>query len=667
MHSGIRARLLTTTMGLVVLAVSVSAVVSIATSSALLEGAAHEQAVENVSRALTMLEQYKAQALAHAQNLATYPGLAQGIHKRDFSALLTLTKPLMKNGGLEYLVITDEKGFAVIRTHEPTKVPKPDDNIGKQKNIQQALQGKPFVGIEEGKVVKLSVRAGAPVYDAAGVLVGALSTGYVVSKQEFIDRLQRVLQADVSLIYDGVRLSSTLRGADGKSLSGSALDTSDPLLKAVLAGEPNYVNRELGGAPYHVGYSPFRGANEKVIGLLEIPISRAPILEARDQILNRVLGVALGILTLAAVLATLFSSRIVKPLRKLQQLMLEAGKGDLTLRGRLEGHDETTQLTASFNGMMQQQSDVVRAVRQAGLEVAAAATEIASSSHQVSTGTEAVVTAARDVQDSADRSAHLMDEMTQMLKGLDALIQSARQGVTELSQCSRASVESATEGKHVVFDTMERMKRIDARTIETEGVITSLSAFSQEIVAIAEAISGIASQTNLLALNAAIEASRAGEAGRGFAVVADEVRKLAVQSRQDAGAVTELVNKIVERTNAAVKVTHLSRDEVNQGLDGANHAAHALDAILQTIRRMDQVAQQLHQITHDEVETSQKLVSNIHSVSNFLEVSDQKTIIMVKSSEQISHATRDVATGADQVSARANSLREKVRAFRIAE
>ena len=51
----------------------------------------------------------------------------------------------------------------------------------------------------------------------------------------------------------------------------------------------------------------------------------------------------------------------------------------------------------------------------------------------------------------------------------------------------------------------------------------------------------------LLSLNASIEAARAGENGRGFAVVADEIRKLAMQSKDSATSIAEILESLGEK------------------------------------------------------------------------------------------------------------------------
>jgi methyl-accepting chemotaxis protein len=72
-----------------------------------------------------------------------------------------------------------------------------------------------------------------------------------------------------------------------------------------------------------------------------------------------------------------------------------------------------------------------------------------------------------------------------------------------------------------------------------------------EIESLLNDVKNISDQTNLLALNAAIEAARAGEAGRGFAVVADEVRNLSKSSNRFSEQIRDVVNKSLQRINAA--------------------------------------------------------------------------------------------------------------------
>ena len=146
-----------------------------------------------------LLEKYKREALAQASNIALSPALRDGIKSGDFQTLLSVMKPLLESGQLGYMVATDITGRALCRPHEPDKIPAPDDSIINQINIQHAVAGKFFAGIEQGKYVRLSVRAGAPVRDTDGSVIGALSAGYVASQKSVVEEAKVLAGGEVSL------------------------------------------------------------------------------------------------------------------------------------------------------------------------------------------------------------------------------------------------------------------------------------------------------------------------------------------------------------------------------------------------------------------------------------------------------------------------------------
>ncbi|WP_256592853.1 methyl-accepting chemotaxis protein, partial [Pseudomonas sp. 2822-17] len=98
-----------------------------------------------------------------------------------------------------------------------------------------------------------------------------------------------------------------------------------------------------------------------------------------------------------------------------------------------------------------------------------------------------------------------------------------------------------------------QMSEINSIMNLTADEMNELNEYTSKVGDILNTVSDIADQTNLLALNAAIEAARAGESGRGFAVVATEVRKLAEHSLQSTGEISQILNNIQMKTNAASK------------------------------------------------------------------------------------------------------------------
>lgn len=106
----------------------------------------------------------------------------------------------------------------------------------------------------------------------------------------------------------------------------------------------------------------------------------------------------------------------------------------------------------------------------------------------------------------------------------------------------KTSAREASDHAHAIYEQTSQTLQNAIAEAESVNAIHSLL----------EAILSISDQTNLLALNAAIEAARAGDAGKGFAVVAEEIRKLADQSRNTAGAISEITENVTQ------SVKHLS-------------------------------------------------------------------------------------------------------------
>src|SRR5262249_20071265 len=145
-------------------------------------------------------------------------------------------------------------------------------------------------------------------------------------------------------------------------------------------------------------------------------------------------------------------------------------------------------------------------------------------------------------------------------------VSSATHEAIEVSQIGREAAERAAEGmgavREMAFQALKKMKR--------------LSESSQEIGAIVQLVSDIATKTNLLALNAAIEAARAGENGRGFTVVAQEIRSLATNATDATKQIQARVNAIQDETNGVVRTIEHSTEQVGAQAAPAQQSGAAL-------------------------------------------------------------------------------------------
>jgi len=162
-------------------------------------------------------------------------------------------------------------------------------------------------------------------------------------------------------------------------------------------------------------------------------------------------------------------------------------------------------------------------------------------------------------------------------------------------ETSRKTDQHTQLGTSVVQQTVTVVQSIADELQQVAMGIGALSAQSEEIGSIVDAIRGIAEQTNLLALNAAIEAARAGEQGRGFAVVADEVRNLARRTSQATVAISDVVGKNRELAKQAVSSMQSSTLKAEQGVKLANQAG---TVILDIHRGARQVVEVIGEFAH---------------------------------------------------------------------
>ncbi len=151
----------------------------------------------------------------------------------------------------------------------------------------------------------------------------------------------------------------------------------------------------------------------------------------------------------------------------------------------------------------------------------------------------------------ASSAEELSKTSVEMQKNADQISISETQSAASTNQSATTVQELSTSLRAITIRMMELRKYAD--TAEEEGslasdiiaqsdeMMNSIEVSSQQIEKITKIITDIAEQTNLLSLNAAIEADKAGEYGMGFAVVAEEVGELAERSNTAAERISELI------------------------------------------------------------------------------------------------------------------------------
>jgi len=349
-----------------------------------------------------------------------------------------------------------------------------------------------------------------------------------------------------------------------------------------------------------------------VRGILEVTSIIDSQLAAGTNLSNSVM---LGALIIASVLfgISLMAARTVtKPLRGLTVAMgkLASGNFDVKLPG-LGRKDEIGLISAAAKMVA---SKIGATIAGMVSDIRASASEVASASAELSASTT-------DLSQRTDEQAASLEQTSAMMNRISTTVKKNSDNAQQANRFTSETLSVAEHGGAVVGNAVNAMAKIEDS--------------SRKISDIIGVIDEIARQTNLLALNAAVEAARAGDAGRGFAVVASEVRSLAQRSSQAAKDIKDLI------TN--------STGQVKEGVDLVNRAGAALNEIVGSIRKVNEVVASI-------AGASTEQSAGIEQVSKALAQMDEAT-------QQNSALVEENAATARTLEEQAKAMDERVAVF----
>ncbi|HBL05138.1 MAG TPA: methyl-accepting chemotaxis protein [Aeromonas salmonicida] len=315
-----------------------------------------------------------------------------------------------------------------------------------------------------------------------------------------------------------------------------------------------------------------------------------------------------GVISVVALLCIwLMARQIVAPIRAVVARLkdIATGEGDLTQRIDLHRDDEIGELAKWFNSFLNKLQSTISQVIDTVAGTRASAEQAAQVAERTSAGMQAQY---QEVDLVATAFEELSATALQVAGNANSAVAAANQADT-----------SAQEGKYVVADTQEAMRKLMAVISDAKPVVERLAANSDNINDILVVIQGIAEQTNLLALNAAIEAARAGEQGRGFAVVADEVRNLAGRTQNAIVEIQTLIGQLQSGTEAVVKAIMTGHSQADVTLTKVDLSVSVLEQIIHAVATIHQMNEQIARAAQEQSGVADEInrnVSNIRDVSH---------------------------------------------------
>lgn len=259
-------------------------------------------------------------------------------------------------------------------------------------------------------------------------------------------------------------------------------------------------------------------------------------------------------------------------------------------------------------------TDLLRALNAMVDRLRLVVSDVAASSRNVAAGAEEMSTTAEELSRGASEQAGSTLEASSSMEEMTANIRQAAQAASDTEAKARKAAADARDSGTTVIEAVDAVRTIS----EKIGVV-------QEI----------ARQTDLLALNAAVEAARAGEHGRGFAVVAAEVRKLAERSQTAASEISVLSDSTLRSAQAAGgKLQNLVPDIEETArlvLDistAAQEQSAGASQVNTAIQQLDRITQVNSSASEQLSSTAGQLASQAEQLQDaiaFFQVSDQSS------------------------------------------
>lgn len=304
-------------------------------------------------------------AAAMALSIAARSDIQEMYLNRDRDGLYELLHPMfedMQKRQIQHLYIHNPDGTVFLRVHNRAQF---GDDATYRLTLANTIQDQvENAGIEIGPN-RLGIRGVAPMY-SNGDFIGLVEIG-IDFDEALVNDLKQFTGADYTMwISYGAAETAGLKPQEG--VPASSLDeifyytstTSDrqPIsaetYRSVLeTGESSFqIYTENTTLPSSVFITPLLGYQGKQLGILEISIPYAEVIQRQNNATTTIALATAGLTLLGLFLIAFFNNQVViRPLQVLSSFARNQLEGDFTARIALKTGDEFEQLANSFNSL----------------------------------------------------------------------------------------------------------------------------------------------------------------------------------------------------------------------------------------------------------------------------------------------------------------------------
>lgn len=501
--------------------------------------------------------------------------------------------------------------------------------------------------------------------------------GYVITGQEnYLDpyntgvQQKNILKDQLAVLVSDNPSQQALLGEISAKMDDWIQVAGEPVIALRKANDIEAIRQFFVEDPGKKDMDEIRGLlNTFRTNELALTENRTEALKQKNKILNWELYGALIVVASISIFAALILSRsIVKNIRTVIRALNDIGSsnGDLTLRIATPMKDETRELAEAANTML-------LGLQQMMLDVQSNATTLNAASDRLDKGVSDSHLAGKEVAAAMERVAEGADEQVALTQTMVAAMEQSLTGLNRVAGSASEAAERAVRTESIALDGQQRinnavgkMGTIEQSFLSVQGAIHEISKMSDQVINIADSMSGIARQTNLLALNAGIEAARAGENGRGFAVVAGEIRNLADQSATSAKEITSILETVVAGIQSTVHEVEGSTQHVSEGLRTIEDAGQAFANITQHIQDLSAEMLDVSAVVEELTSGSEAVMTSINEVSAVVEDTASATEEVSAMTEEQLASLQEMADTSKQLNEMSDALDQLVNRFKLA-
>jgi diguanylate cyclase (GGDEF)-like protein len=289
------------------------------------------------------LDDIKQNSKSAAMSMAINADAIRAIGSGNKDEIIRVFEPCTGLYHVDFFTICDDKGNILARTHAHDSF---GDSALNQRVVRDALNGRSTTCFVPSEVIKISARTGAPVRDASGRLIGAVSAGVRLDSDKAAARLKTLIECDAAIFLGNSVAASTLESElVGDLVFSFDLDEAKDVLEK---GEEYFSATKIKDQTYKTYYKPLFDADNKFFAtaFLSTPVSNL-ISQLRSLLFTGMAIAVIGIFISKCVMYLFFVS-IKKRVASLSTKAELIANGQLDIPVGEYGRDEVGKLGGSL-------------------------------------------------------------------------------------------------------------------------------------------------------------------------------------------------------------------------------------------------------------------------------------------------------------------------------